>query len=82
MCVWFLFGAQVERALAERGEAREGGEGGRGQPLGLVNDGGEAGESATKLDEMKEEIDVSRSMHAGGDFETDLSLVVFVVEVR
>lgn len=51
---------QVERALVERG----GGGGGGGQPLGLIGGGGEV-ESAAKLDEMKEEMDVSEQMHAG-----------------
>eukprot|EP00752_Nemacystus_decipiens_P005914 g5345.t2 len=50
----------VQRALAEREEARERGAGG-GQPLGLVEDGGEAAENAAKLEEMREEIDALRT---------------------
>lgn len=42
---------QVERALADRGS----------QALGLVDRGAEESENAAKLDEMKEEMDVSRS---------------------
>eukprot|EP00903_Cladosiphon_okamuranus_P011376 g10722.t1 len=44
----------VERALAERREAREVGR-------GLVGDGDEVGESAVKLDEMKGEINALRA---------------------
>lgn len=39
----------MDRALAERED----------QPLGLIGAGGGEGESAAKLDEMKEEMDVS-----------------------
>ena len=75
-------GVQVERALAERGEARGGGEGG-GQPFGLVGGGagGDAGENAGKLYEMKEEIDVSRCMRAGWIFVCVILWVVQSIDV-